>query len=741
MIIKNVSKIYNVASLSRSKDYVMNEEKCIDAIDIENINLKDNKKDFFENQIDDLNLKKDLQSTKEINRLINYMSNEEKIKRKYISGYLCNVNRVTEDFMANIEKHMKEQGLTIDDADGILAYHFVQSFPEYADISDEEVHQCGIELVQKLGIYQAVITSHVHPEVDELSGVVKGKCKHNHILLSAYRHFDLVDEKYPDRMKYKYDTAAYKQLQIWNDQIALEHGLPIITEPDMKKTYSWYETESINQGCSWKERVRIDIDNTKRISNNWDEFIFYMKKNNYGIKEGKWVTYTTPDHSENKKQVVRDNTLGKEYTKDFIVEYFNMKKEILKDINSENDANKNQIDINEILKLHNEKLFIEIGISKSGKWLKKNKKEGSYSMSLELNQDLKSKSYLSYFKPDSVYNILNSRQEVVAQVTGNDIFNFYERKEKLKQIEDLSALEEQCKLSDTNDIKIDKQTNEYFNPKWVSSKTKKPYRVNVYNGYGRRRSSLELIILLSLSLINKESLLWTDYSQYNRSSKQMYAKRNWKLQNMMDSLSTIRKENITSYDGITSKIRTVGSKLNAIKRDINTNDKLINKMENLNASVDEYLAVKEICEQIYNMPKGFKKEEMKIKFQAELLQYNNSKSTLYRYKLTTDEQIKDFKDRYKKALEKREMLNEKYAATKVEYRKYKKIENDILLAANEQFSCGQEYRYDKAMNISEKEILEKEKTANEIIAMEKAEEPDVQSIEEQTVIKEDKMKQ
>ena len=97
------------------------------------------------------------------------MSNTDKVKGKYVSGYMCNVNKAKESFLwtQSVMKQLYPNKRT----DGNIAYHIVQSFPQDIDISDEEVHQCGIELVKKLGKYQAYICSHVHPEIDE-DGVV-----------------------------------------------------------------------------------------------------------------------------------------------------------------------------------------------------------------------------------------------------------------------------------------------------------------------------------------------------------------------------------------------------------------------------------------------------------------------------------------------------------------------------------------------------------------------------------------
>ena len=135
-------------------------------------------------------------------RVINYMANKDKIESKYISGYLCDPENVISDFDMAKTLALAMAGEDRPKETGAIAFHIVQSFPKGLEISNEEVHQCGIELCEKINAHQAIICSHVHPEIDEKDGKIHGECKHNDSLINAYIHPDKLDPGKPKVLKY-----------------------------------------------------------------------------------------------------------------------------------------------------------------------------------------------------------------------------------------------------------------------------------------------------------------------------------------------------------------------------------------------------------------------------------------------------------------------------------------------------------------------------------------------------------
>ena len=169
-------------------------------------------------------------STTGINRVPIYIQNENR-NGGYISGYLCEPTTVEMAFRQTKDINLMRVGKTLEEDDGHYFYHIIQSFPEGLDISDDEVHQCGVELAERLALYQAIIASHFHPTIDAKNNV-RCKCKHNHIIINSHIYHKFVNLNNPYKMKYNNCTRTYKELQHINDQIAIEHGLPVIMNPD-----------------------------------------------------------------------------------------------------------------------------------------------------------------------------------------------------------------------------------------------------------------------------------------------------------------------------------------------------------------------------------------------------------------------------------------------------------------------------------------------------------------------------
>ena len=149
---------------------------------------------------------------------------------EYVSGYLCDPDNALSEFETTKMSLLMQPNGKIKKENGNVAYHLIQSFPKDLEISDDEVHQCGLELCKKINAHQAVICTHYHPLKNKF-GDIYCECKHNHILLNAYIHPDKLDPNNPKIIKYHDSKRTYAQLRVWNDEIAIEHGLPIIHNP------------------------------------------------------------------------------------------------------------------------------------------------------------------------------------------------------------------------------------------------------------------------------------------------------------------------------------------------------------------------------------------------------------------------------------------------------------------------------------------------------------------------------
>lgn len=674
-------------SVQPTIDYVCDEKKTAKAFD--------EIKAEFENTPElkeDMTLEEYYLSCEDnINRALNYIANEDKIGG-YISGYLCDPELAEEQFRQTKEINLARVGKELKDDTGNYFYHIIQSFPEGIEISDDEVHQCGVELVERLGLYQAVVTSHIHPAIDE-EGEVHGKCKHNHIIINSHIYHEFVDEKNPQKMKYNNCKETYAQLQLINDQIAIEHGLPIIMNQDKDRTYSWFENEEVNKGKSWKERVRIDINNAMKVSSDFETFTEAILAAGYKFRigqsktHGEYITYTSPDGAHK----VRDYILGKGYTKSELEAYWDIKKNINQDLLNNRDGGENRIE--NLLTNYNEPLYIKFEKRLSHKRKEKRKErnlniKNTYTNYFPLDTQHRtiSKAELTYFEPINTYEIVNDKHQVIAEVAGDEILEYFNLLYERKRTQEKEEAER----------KKEQQKNEYYsNRGFIRSATQSPYKIRLWDNNGRKRSTVELIIILAIVTIHNENGKWEPTTQsvqpQELKSHPIYAKRDWKIQNMIDTIKVAREENIQDHSDLEIRLLEVGKATSKSKAELRRLTTAKNKMEVLYDAIETFNEVRKICEQISALPADAKKSQLQEKHASEIADYKSSKAVMYRFNVTSDEQIKDFLERYNIIQNKLLLVEEQVENNKEEYRRLSKLKYNLELAQNKQYCYGPDY--------------------------------------------------
>lgn len=593
-----------------------------------------------------------------IENFFNYIKDEDKIKKKYISGYLCDADLALEQFAEIRKKDLSFIGNTTAEDKGFQAFHIIQSFPENLDISDDEVHQCGLELCEKLGLYQAVVCSHLHPKIDE-NGVEHGKCKHNHIMFNAYCYNpEKQFGKGTKKIKYHDCKESYAELQKYNDEIAIAHGLPIITNPDNEKKNSWKEREEIKKSGSWKENIRKDIENTRRVYDNWNDFIDSMRASGYTCNETpNNITYITPDG----KHRVRGKTLGEEYTKKGLQIYWQLMKNAKETSKEKLDENRAIAEadlqkIQELLSENSQKLFVKI-IKSNEKFARKN---DAFYIPLT-KKSIRKPSLISYFSSQKTYKICNENHKTLAVISGKTLLMYYDEifKSKPKRIENYVV------------------TGRYFyNPEWIDMRRKTAYKINLYDSVGRRRSLIELMLLLAINIISSET---------NNANSGVSVRTDYKLQGMLDAVKTARAENISTETELNEKLKFSGASYRKVKSKIHKNDTLYNQMSTLNNIIIQYLSVKDLCENIADMHEGEEKATLRTEHEKDIQLYKSTKSVLYKYNLTTNSEIEDFVERYAECSRRKKQLNTEYTIYAEQYKRLKRLQYQVDKAKDEKY--------------------------------------------------------
>ena len=502
----------------------------------------------------------------DMEKAVDYMMNPEKTESeeiKLVSGHNCNPLTAAEE-MQNLVAYWKEKRRMQDNNKD--AYHLIQSFdPKDNDhLTPEMAHEIGLKLCDEI--------EHIDDRKDDpdrrykilVCTHVDKRHIHNHILICPYD----IDTG----MKYHENKITYRKVQKANDKLCKEYGLSIILNPDEDRKRSYAEEKAKENNSSWKEDIRRDIDAMKSVCKDWDTFVAYMEATGYELKQGKYITYI----KDGKK--VRDKTLGREWTKESLLDYWN---------------------------------------------------------------------------PD-----------------------------KTKEV---PVVEDPF----------------YSEPDKINSKTKEPYKVSRFDENGRKRGLVELILTLAKKIISTEGDTYS--TKTYPVNNPIYTRKDYKLQNMMDSITVARKENISSINQIQDKLNETGKKLSHYKLELKKNNATLNKMDTIKKAIEGYQAVRKVVEDIDKLEDGPTKEAVKEEHKEEIAEYKKNKSILYKYRCASDEQIADFNNRYEKVENNISDLENQIAVEKSEYGKYKRLQNNVELAQNKQYLYGPEYE-------EEKEKISKEKS-------------------------------
>jgi len=265
----------------------------------------------------------------------------------------------------------------------------------------------------------------------------------------------------------------------------------------------------------------------------------------------------------------------------------------------------------------------------------------------------------------------------------------------------------------------------FYNPKWISSKTKNPYKVLRNGEDGHKRSIIELIAYLAMVIIKGEEetrkeKIKEPLPPMNSSAKKnqsfsdeprlqtfapaqaVYAKQNWKLQNMLDTIKVAREENIENISEVEENVARAGRKYGGIKRQLEKNQATYNKMINICNAIERLEEVESIALSIKALPQGEKKEAAIKAHSEEISEYRKYSALLHRSNIHNKSDRESFKERFTSIEEKIAETTERLEGAKEEYRKLKKLQYNLDLARYDSFCYGYNYNYEKALHDEDK---------------------------------------
>lgn len=229
--------------------------------------------------------------TATVHKAIEYICNPEKTDGKLlISSYSCAPETAHFDFAFTRQNAARQSPN--------LAHHLIQAFKP-GEVTPEEAHRIGKELADSLlkGAYSYVLTTHID----------KGHV-HNHLIFNAV-----------DNEQYKHYNdckKTYYHIRYLSDGLCRDHNLSVIEEQSGKRGMAWWEWCVTQDGNSQKVQLKQDINKCIKITDSFEEFLEFMKAKGYQIKIGKYVSFGLP--GTNRFIRGKENTLGKQYTKEQI---------------------------------------------------------------------------------------------------------------------------------------------------------------------------------------------------------------------------------------------------------------------------------------------------------------------------------------------------------------------------------------------------------------------------------------
>lgn len=229
-----------------------------------------------------------------LNYAIAYIIQPHKTEeQKFVEGYACSGQFAAEE-MLKTQTDNCYKGKN-------LAFHLIQSFAPN-EATPEQAHEVGMKLAQELlgGQYEFVLSTHVDKEHT-----------HNHIIINAVNFH--TGKSFSTELDRK-SNPAWQQIRNISDELCKEYGLSVISSPERGKGKSHYEWEQNKAGNSWKNKLKISIDECIKTATSFDDFLEKMKALDYEIKQGKHISF----RAKGQERFTRAKTIGYYYTEEQI---------------------------------------------------------------------------------------------------------------------------------------------------------------------------------------------------------------------------------------------------------------------------------------------------------------------------------------------------------------------------------------------------------------------------------------
>lgn len=263
-------------------------------------------------------------------------------------------------------------------------------------------------------------------------------------------------------------------------------------------------------------------------------------------------------------------------------------------------------------------------------------------------------------------------------------------------------------------------------------------RVSYYDETGRRRSNLEMLILIAVKTIELDITPFQDPAgAVQNYTSPIYAPRDWKIQRMLDAATMASRLGITEQGAIPRRKDELNQELRNISIAIRKKKIYMNKREDLVDAINVWRLKKSLIEQYAKLPES-EKGEFKEKHRDEFSEYNKAVSIFYKFskktaktpiivydsqkkrRIVSEKNVESVIAGFNQANKEIEELTQKRNSISREISQIRTLSVNIALANDDFFVYGPKFSEEKLAEIdaraaaAEKEILESQDKMEEL---------------------------
>ena len=251
-----------------------------------------------------------------LNRIIDYVTKDEKTEAKLVSGINCNPETVKDEMAAT--------KLLWDKTGGRTYKHFVHSYHAKEKITPEQAHKNALELAQNTKAfegYEVLVATHIDREHI-----------HSHIIVNSV--------SFEDGHKLRWSKGDLQNLKDRCNEQSREQGLSVPvkgktfegaereeTVANKMSTYQLLKRAEKGEVKSYVQDIALAVLDCREIAESRQDFIQKMQERGYGVEwqdNHKYITFTdlARQQAGEKQCKIRNNKLDMYYNMCFTKERF-----------------------------------------------------------------------------------------------------------------------------------------------------------------------------------------------------------------------------------------------------------------------------------------------------------------------------------------------------------------------------------------------------------------------------------